>query len=64
VANYSLHATNQLFMLPGSEADEAGIGKRGAAGSAKIRDIAYRYGIDSESVSYRRIESGIDSPLL
>jgi hypothetical protein len=51
-------------MLPGSEADEAGIGKRGAAGSAKIRDIAYRYGIDSESVSYRRIDSGIDSPLL
>jgi len=32
-----------------------------SAGLAKIRDIAYRFGIDSESVLYRRIDTKIDS---
>jgi len=31
------------------------------AGSAIIRDIAYRYVIATESISYRRIDISIDS---
>jgi len=31
------------------------------AGSAKIRDIAYWYGIDLESISYRSINTSIDT---
>jgi hypothetical protein len=32
-----------------------------STGSATIRDIAYRYGIAAKSISYRRIDTNIDS---
>ena len=34
------------------------------AGSAIIRDIAYRYDIAAKSISYRRIDTSIDSASL